>query len=133
ALLGLGMLFGKHLPIKIGSFQVKPGKWSIYFYGIAYAVTSLGCTLPAFMLVVSASLNDNSVTAVIIKFIIYSLGMGIVVTAITMVSLISRQLVQKFLHNYMGSIQKIAAVVIFLSVLYMAYYWYFGSGGICTF
>ncbi|HHD6223350.1 TPA: cytochrome c biogenesis CcdA family protein [Staphylococcus aureus] len=133
ALLGLGMLFGKHLPIKIGSFQVKPGKWSIYFYGIAYAVTSLGCTLPAFMLVVSASLNDNSVTAVIIKFIIYSLGMGIVVTAITMVSLISRQLVQKFLHNYMGSIQKIAAVVIFLSGLYMAYYWYFGSGGICTF
>ena len=61
------------------------------------------------------------------------LGMGIVVTAITMVSLISRQLVQKFLHNYMGSIQKIAAVVIFLSGLYMAYYWSFGSGGICTF
>ncbi|CAD7355275.1 putative disulfide interchange protein [Staphylococcus aureus] len=102
ALLGLGMLFGKHLPIKIGSFQVKPGKWSIYFYGIAYAVTSLGCTLPAFMLVVSASLNDNSVTAVIIKFIIYSLGMGIVVTAITMVSLISRQLVQKFLAQLYG-------------------------------
>src|SRR5699024_680309 len=110
-LLGLGMLFGKHLPIRTKAFQVKPGKWSVYFYGIAYAVTSLGCTLPAFLLVVSASLNENSVMAVIIKFIIYSLGMGIVVTAITIASLISRQYIQKLLNSYMGIVQKITAVV----------------------
>ncbi|MRW46621.1 cytochrome C biosynthesis protein, partial [Staphylococcus aureus] len=102
ALLWLGMLFVKHLPIILGSFQVKPGKWSIYFIGVAVTVSSLGCTLPGVMLVVLESLNDNSVTDVFIKFIIYSLGMGIVGTAIKMVSLISRQLVQKFLHNYMG-------------------------------
>src|SRR5699024_12739311 len=99
------------------------------FYGIAYAVTSLGCTLPAFLLVVSASLNENSVMAVIIKFIIYSLGMGIVVTAITIASLISRQYIQKLLNSYMGIVQKLTAVVILLSGLYIAYYWSFGSGG----
>lgn len=127
------MLFGKHLPIRTNAFQVKPGKWSVYFYGIAYAVTSLGCTLPAFLLVVSAPMNENSVTTVIIKFIIYSLGMGIVVTATTIASLISRQYIEKLLNNYMGVVQKITAVVILLSGLYIAYYWSFGFGGTVSF
>ena len=88
--------------------------------------------LAAFMLVVSASLNDNSVTAVIIKFIIYpwygncgdSDHDGLI-DFTTIGTEVSAQLY--------GFYPKIANVVIFLSGLYMAYYWYFGSGGICTF
>jgi cytochrome c-type biogenesis protein len=130
ALLGLGMLLGKHLPVKTLSFQVKPGKWSVYFYGIAYAITSLSCTLPAFLLVISQSINDNDMTAVIIKFIVYSLGMGLVVTAITIASLISRQYVQKILKQHIGWIEQLAAVIIVLSGLYIAYYWSLGPGGL---
>lgn len=130
ALLGLGMLFGKYLPIRSGSFQIKPGKCSVYFYGIAYAVTSLSCTLPAFLLVVSSSMNGNGVTSVMLKFMIYSLGMGIVVTIITIASLISRQYVQGFFNKYMGVIERIAAVVILISGLYITYYWSLGAGSL---
>ncbi|MFZ3579080.1 cytochrome c biogenesis CcdA family protein [Virgibacillus sp. DJP39] len=128
-LFGLGMLIGKRLPIKTISFQIKPGKWSVFLYGIAYALASLSCTLPAFLLVISQSINENTIISIVTNFVIYSIGMGLVVTAITIASLISRQYVQKFLRKYLPVIEKISALIIFLTGLYLVYYWSFGAGG----
>lgn len=129
-LFGLGMLIGKQLPIKTVSFQVKPGKWSVFLYGIAYALASLSCTLPAFLLVISQSISENTIISIIINFVIYSIGMGLVVTAITIASFISRQYVQRFLRKYIPVIEKVSALIIFLTGLYLVYYWSYGTGGI---
>lgn len=129
ALFGLFMLTGKQLPIKTVSFQVNPGKWSVFLYGIAYALASLSCTLPAFLLVISQSINENTVISIVINFVIYSIGMGLVVTVITTASLISKQFVQRFLRKYIPVIEKISALIIFLTGLYLVYYWSFGTGG----
>jgi cytochrome c-type biogenesis protein len=128
-LLGLAMLFEKHLPVKTISFQVKPGKWSIFLYGIAYALASLGCTLPAFLLVIVQSINHGTIT-VVSNFIVYSVGMGLVVTTITAASLISRQYIQQFLSKYIPVVKTLSAIIIFLTGLYLIYYWTIGAGGI---
>jgi cytochrome c-type biogenesis protein len=127
ALLGLAMLFGKYLPVKTISFEVKPGKWSVFFYGIAYGLASLGCTLPAFLLVVVQSINQGAFAAVN-SFIVYSLGMGLVVTAITATSLVSRKYVQQFLRKYIPIVKTLSALIIFVTGLYLIYYWTFGYG-----
>jgi cytochrome c-type biogenesis protein len=128
-LLGLAMLFEKHLPVKTISFQVKPGKWSIFLYGIAYALASLGCTLPAFLLVIVQSINHGTIT-VVSNFIVYSVGMGLVVTTITAASLVSRQYIQQFLSKYIPVVKTLSAIIIFLTGLYLIYYWTIGAGGI---
>jgi cytochrome c-type biogenesis protein len=130
ALLGAGMLFGKHLSIKSFSIQIKQGKLSIYFYGVGYALASLGCTLPAFLMVLSQSLVERDILGVITKFVIYSAGMGLVVTAITIISLISKQYANRFLEKYIPVIEKLAALIIFVSGIYLVYYWTLGAGGV---
>jgi cytochrome c-type biogenesis protein len=131
--LGLGMLFEKHLPLKTLSIQVNPGKSSVYLYGIAYAVTSLSCTLPAFLLVIAHSFNvfnQSDLSVVAVNFVVYSIGMGVVVTVITTVSLLSQQLILQFLKKHIQKIRKISAAIIVLSGIYLIYYWSFGSSGI---
>jgi cytochrome c-type biogenesis protein len=122
-LMGLGMLFGKHLPIKTISFQIKSGKGSIFLYGVAYAFGSLSCTLPVFLLVVSKSMTNNSILNTLMNFSVFSIGMGIVVTIITVLSLFSRSIVQQFLKKYLPFIEKLTAVVILLSGIYLLIYW----------
>ncbi|TFB18521.1 cytochrome C biosynthesis protein [Filobacillus milosensis] len=130
AMLGAGMLFGKYLPVRTLSINVKPGKGSVYFYGIAYAITSLGCTLPVFLLVVSQSMSENNIIGIIGNFFVFSLGMGLVVTVITIVSLISKNFVHKFLQKYIPLVNKLVASIILISGLYFIYYWTFGLGGV---
>ncbi|MFD1036936.1 cytochrome c biogenesis CcdA family protein [Virgibacillus byunsanensis] len=122
-LMGLGMLLGKHLPIKTISFQINSGKGSVFLYGIAYAFGSLSCTLPVFLLVVSQSMTNHSIVTTMMNFVFYSIGMGIVVTLITILSLVSRSLVQQFLRKYLSFIEKLTAVVILLSGIYLLVYW----------
>lgn len=129
-LLGIGMLFGKKVSLSLGSFDIKPGKWSVYFYGIAYAITSLSCTLPAFLFVISQSMQSHSALLIVLKFIVYSLGMGLVVTAICIASLASKQVAQRFLQKNMAIIQYLSAIIITISGIYIAYYWAFGPRGI---
>lgn len=122
-LMGLGMLFGKHIPIKTISIQIKPGKGSVFLYGVAYAFGSLSCTLPIFLLVVSKSMTNHSILSTLMNFIIFSIGMGIVVTIITIVSFVSRSLVQRFLRRYLPFIEKVTALIILLSGIYLLIYW----------
>lgn len=129
-LLGIGMLIGKKVSLPLNSFVIKPGKWSVYFYGIAYAITSLSCTLPAFLFVISQSMQSHSPFLIVLKFIVYSLGMGIVVTAICISSLVSKQVAQRFLRKNMTIIQYVSAIVIIISGVYITYYWAFGPRGI---
>jgi|SRR5690625_891606 len=125
-LLGLGMLLGKHLPVKNFSFQVKTGKGSIFLYGIAYAIGSLGCTLPMFLLVVSQSMTDASVVKMIMNFMLFSIGMGLAITIITILSLVSRTLAQKWIRKFMPIVQQLMALIILLSGVYLLIYWTYG-------
>jgi cytochrome c biogenesis protein CcdA len=129
-LLGLGMLVGKKVSLPLGSFDVKPGKWSVYFYGMAYAITSLSCTLPAFLFVITESIQGHSSILILLKFTVYAVGMGIVVTVICIGSLISKQYAQRFLRNNMGIIQYLSAIIITVSGIYISYYWGFGPSGL---
>ncbi|WP_018133552.1 cytochrome c biogenesis CcdA family protein [Effusibacillus pohliae] len=127
-LAGFAMFSGRKL-LNIKSFQVKKGRnraKSFYLYGIAYAITSLGCTLPIFSLLVVSALTAGGLFDGMVKFLAYGIGMGIVVTLISVAAVVSRQLVQSFIHNVTPVLNKLSAVLLIASGIYlMMKYWTF--------
>ncbi|MFW6269294.1 MAG: cytochrome c biogenesis CcdA family protein [Bacillota bacterium] len=103
---------------------------NFYIYGIGYAVVSLGCTLPVFMIAVFTSFTTGNIYQGIINFSLYALGMGIVVTAITIFSLITQDAVNKWLKKIIPYINTTAAIFILITGLYLIYYWTIGPGNI---
>ena len=53
-------------------------------YGTAYALASLGCTLPVFLGVVGTSLQLHGLATAIGQFVLFGLGMGAVLAVLTM-------------------------------------------------
>lgn len=103
-------------------------KFNYYFYGIGYAIVSLGCTLPIFMVMVFSSITTGNFYEGLAAFIFYGLGMGIVVTVITILSLFAKTLVEKWIKRIIPYIHKVAAVFILLTGVYLVYYWLLGPG-----
>jgi cytochrome c-type biogenesis protein len=52
-------------------------------YGLAYALASLGCTLPVFLSVVGTSLQVHGLADAVGQFLLFGLGMGIIITVLT--------------------------------------------------
>ena len=57
---------------------------SFFLFGIAYALVSLSCTFPIFSLAVGLSLTSGDYLDGLAQFLAYSLGMGLVLTALTL-------------------------------------------------
>ncbi|WP_051662948.1 cytochrome c biogenesis CcdA family protein [Alicyclobacillus macrosporangiidus] len=99
--LGTLMMFGKGgLAFHIGGdWNLKPGtSWSVFLYGIAYALGSLGCTSPLFSVLVLSSFHSEGLAGGLTDLILYGLGMDFVVTVISLASTISQQLVGKWVR-----------------------------------
>src|SRR5262249_56777057 len=54
-------------------------------FGVAFGLSSLGCTLPLFLTVVGTSLTARGALGAASGVALYGLGMGLVVTALTVV------------------------------------------------
>ena len=67
----------------IGQVELGKDLRSLFLFGVAYAVTSLACTLPIFLVVAGSTLATGGVLAAVGQFISYALGMGSVVTGRT--------------------------------------------------
>jgi cytochrome c-type biogenesis protein len=92
-------------------------------YGVAYALASLGCTLPLFLSVVGTSLQAHGLIAAVGQFVLFGVGMGVVLTAATFATAwIGDGLVRRarVLGQHIGWI---SAVVLWLAGAYVVYYW----------
>lgn len=123
---GVFMMLGKSLfSFHIGgNWELKKGaKLSLFFYGIAYALGSLGCTLPLFSVMVLSSFGANGFLSGMSNFLLYSLGMGFVVTIISLASTISQQLVMNFVRSSARWMGKLSGVITLGTGIYLIFYW----------
>lgn len=92
-------------------------------YGTAYGLASLGCTLPIFLAVVGTSLQLHGLAAAVGQFLLFGLGMGAVLAALTIATAWSGDgLIRKtrVLGRYIGWA---SAVLLWLAGGYVVYYW----------
>jgi cytochrome c biogenesis protein CcdA len=92
-------------------------------YGVAFALTSLGCTLPLFLTVVATGLTAGGLTLAASRFLIYALGMGVVVTGATVLIALSSQALVAQIGAIGRFLRPVSAVLLVLSGAYVVYYW----------
>lgn len=126
-LLGFLMLinrsFSLTMPIKNPiKAPVKKGYSSIYLFGVGYAIASLSCTIPIFIMVVSTALSTGGFVNGTLIFLAYSLGMGSVMILLSIAVATSKELILRHLNSAMLYIKRISALILIVAGIYLIYF-----------
>ncbi len=95
---------------------------SMFVYGVAYAVASLGCTMPLFIPTVFGTGRREGFAAGVANAVFYGAGMGLVVIALTVSLAGANQLLLGVLRSAMRYVDLVAAAFLVLSGVYLLYY-----------
>lgn len=130
-LLGIWMLMGHAVTLpavvklvdRLGDFR-RIGNLGYFFFGLAFGVTSLGCTLPIFLAVVGGSVTAGNVLAGLLQFASYVLGMGLIMHCLTLgIALVKKQFVFGIMRRIIPHLPKISAFFLLTAGGYIIYYW----------
>ena len=124
---GVAMLFGYKPPFMMP--QIDSGKKdqtvkSMFIYGVAYAVASIGCTIGLFLATVFSARPGETFIDSVGNMVAYGAGMALLVSALTVGFAFANTSLLKFLRNSMQYIDRVAAAFVVLSGLYLAWYFY---------
>jgi len=95
---------------------------SMFVYGIAYAVASLGCTMPIFLPIVFGAGRREGVATGLANVVLYGLGMSLVVVALTVSLALANQVLLRVLRTAMRYVDLLAAAFLVVSGMYLLYY-----------
>ncbi len=125
--LGIAMLFGYKPPFMTP--QIDTGKKdqtvkSMFIYGVAYAVASIGCTIGLFIATVFSTAQTDGFVAGVGNTLAYGAGMALLVSALTVGLAFANTSLLKFLRKSMQYVDRVAAAFVVLSGLYLLWYFY---------
>ena len=95
---------------------------SMFVYGVAYAVASLGCAMPLFLVTVFGTGRREGFAAGVLNAVFYGAGMGLVVIALTVSLAGANHLLLGALRSAMRYVDLVAAAFLVLSGVYLLYY-----------
>ncbi|MEI6298166.1 MAG: cytochrome c biogenesis CcdA family protein [Actinomycetota bacterium] len=123
--MGIAMLFGWKLPIAQPdvSVQRKRTTWNMFLFGIVYAIASIGCTIGLLISVILGSINRNGFVSGVISIALYGLGMGLLVTSLTVALAFARVGLVSTIKKSFKWFDKVSAVFVVLTGLYLSWYW----------
>jgi len=123
--MGIAILFGWKLPISQPdvSVQRKRTTWNMFLFGIVYAIASIGCTIGLLISVILGSINRHGFVSGVISIVLYGLGMGLLVTSLTVALAFARVGLVSTIKKSFRWFDKISAVFVVLTGLYVTWYW----------
>lgn len=135
-LLGVYLLMGGHvytgllarLASRMSSFGGS-GLKGFLIFGVAYGIAALSCTLPIFLVVVAGALAMKGFTAGLLQFVSFALGMGLVITAVTLGTALFKETVNRWLRRLVPVVARFSRLLLILAGGYILYFW-FGVGDI---
>lgn len=98
------------------------GLWSMFVFGISYAVASLSCTIGPFTAVVTATFRRSSVASGIATFVAYGLGMALLLLVLTVSLALAQQGVLTRLRRLLPYVSRISGVIMVLMGAYLVWY-----------
>jgi cytochrome c biogenesis protein CcdA len=93
-------------------------------FGAAYGIAALSCTLPIFLVVVGSALALKGFTAGMFQFVSYALGMGCVITAVTLGTAFFKEAVHRWLHRLVPVVDRFSGLLLILAGGYILYFWF---------
>jgi cytochrome c biogenesis protein CcdA len=123
--LGLAMLVGFQLSVRLPRLD-RGGRertlGSMFVFGVSYAIASIGCTLPLFLGAVSGTMTRESVADGIVVFVIYALGMSLVLAGLTVAIALARTSLVRSLRRVQPYVGRVSGGLVALAGAYVAYY-----------
>ena len=123
--LGIALLFGFELRLALphlergGRERTLP---SMFVFGVSYAVASLSCTLPVFLTVVAGTFSRSNTLSGIAMYVSFALGMGLVLTVLTVTLALARQSLVHTLRSSLPLINRISGALLVIAGAYFTWY-----------
>jgi len=128
ALVAMGLAMLRGWKPKISTPALSGGKdrtvFSMFLFGIAYAVASIGCTIGFLTTVIFGSISTHGFVSGMMSVVLYGLGMAMLVTTLTVTLAFAQGGLLQVLRNGIQYIDRIAAVFVVFTGLYLSWYWY---------
>jgi cytochrome c-type biogenesis protein len=96
---------------------------NVFLFGMGYALGSLSCTLPVFLVVVGSALATQGFAASFGQFIGYALDMGAILVAVTLGAALFRGTVARWLRAATPYVHRMSALFLLGAGAYLIYYW----------
>ena len=119
-LMGRKMYLSPKRPLSVGRRRQPT---TMVWFGAAYAICSLGCTLPIFVTLVGASLATSSVLEGVIVFGAYGFGMATMLMALSLGAALARDGLARRLKRLLPYMERIASSLLLIAGSYLTYYW----------
>ena len=108
------------------------GLRNVFLFGIAYAIASLSCALPLFLvavgIVAGQSLSAGGVAETVIGSAVYGLGMGVVMVIATLGIVFFKDAVSRWIRVVMRYVEPAGKLAMVGGGAYLIYYWSVGKG-----
>lgn len=114
---------GERVADRLHSGTRQGGLRGYFVYGIAYGLASLSCTLPIFLAVVGSAVALNGPLAGALQFVLYALGMGLVISVLTLSVAFFKQAVLRYARNALPYVQPASTLLLLVAGAYIVYYW----------
>lgn len=98
------------------------GMWSMFVFGISYAIASLSCTIGPFTAVVATTFSRSSVASGIATFVAYGVGMALLLMVLTVSLALARQGVLTRLRRALPYFTRVAGAIMVIAGAYLAWY-----------
>jgi cytochrome c biogenesis protein CcdA len=126
--LGLAMLRGYEPVISLPKLN-RGGRTrdsqSMFVFGVSYAIASISCALPLFTGAVAGTFRRENLVSSMAVFVAYSLGMTLVLLALTVSLGMARQGLAHWLRRALPHVTRASGGLLVLAGAYLAHYgWY---------
>lgn len=125
---GVYLLTGRSLVLSLPKLQRggADGTYaSMYLFGMSYALASLSCASAPFLSVTTVAFDRGSYVSTLAVFLVYALGMGLVVAVLTTALALARAGVVARVRSLLPVVNRVAGGLLVVAGAYVAYYgWY---------
>ncbi len=124
---GAWIVAGRHLRIALPGLRSRApegrGYRSMLGFGVAYAIGSLSCTLPVFLVVVGGGLAAGSVLGTVTVFLAYGFGTATVLMLLSFATAGFREMLVRKIRRVLPYMSRVSGAVLVLGGGYITYYW----------
>ncbi|MDP6077994.1 MAG: cytochrome c biogenesis protein CcdA [Acidimicrobiales bacterium] len=96
--------------------------FSVFWFGVSYAVVSIGCAAPLFLLHIAGSFQRDGIIEGLVVYLVFAAGMSAVPTALTLSLTIARGGAVRHLRRLLPHVDRIGAFAMLLGGSYLVVY-----------
>lgn len=123
--LGIAMLAGYQLKVALPRLD-RGGRsrrfGSMVVFGVSYAIASLSCTLPVFLVVVAGTTEQHNFASGVVAFLAYAAGMSVVLMIVSLALALTRDSMIRRMRSLLQYVDRAAGALLVAVGTYLIYY-----------